>query len=157
MVRFTPKGLSVIVRQRAISAASASGVGCVSAVRMPRPPALETAAASSARPTHCMPPWTMGCSMPSRRENGVLIAMSERLHDGHVGQSAAFAHRLQAIALAACAQCVHQGGHELGAGGPERMAECDRAAVDVEAVRIGLQRLLPGQCNRSEGLVDLVE
>src|SRR5690606_6897635 len=132
MVRFTPKGLSVIVRQRAISAASASGVGWVSAVRMPSPPAFETAAASSARPTHCMPPWTMGCSMPSRRVNGVLIAMSERLNDGDVGQAAALAHRLQAVALAAGAQCVHQGGHELRARGAQRMAQCDGATVDVE-------------------------
>ncbi|MCY1535468.1 hypothetical protein D9M68_708750 [compost metagenome] len=60
IVRFTPKGLSVIVRVRAISWRRSSGVGCVSAVRMPRPPAFDTAAASSARPTHCMPPWMMG-------------------------------------------------------------------------------------------------
>ena len=50
-VRFTPKGLLVISRQRAISLASSSGVRCVSPVMMPRPPALETAAASSASPT----------------------------------------------------------------------------------------------------------
>ena len=31
---------------------------------MPRPPAFETAAASSAKPTKCMPPWMIGCSMP---------------------------------------------------------------------------------------------
>src|SRR5690606_30777892 len=143
MVRFTPKGLSVIVRQRAISAASASGVGWVSAVRMPRPPALETAAASSARPTHCMPPWTMGCSMPSRRVNGVLIAMSERLDDGDVGQAAALAHCLQAVALAVRTQGMHEGGHELRARRAQRMAERDRTPVDVEPVRIGVQRLLP--------------
>ncbi|MCY1238112.1 hypothetical protein D9M72_508320 [compost metagenome] len=50
-VRFTPKGLSVISWQRAISRASSSGVFCVRPVMMPRPPALETAAASSAKPT----------------------------------------------------------------------------------------------------------
>ena len=60
VMRETANGWSVIVRQRAISAASASGVGCVSAVSTPRPPAFETAAASSARPTHCMPPWMIG-------------------------------------------------------------------------------------------------
>ncbi|MNL56312.1 hypothetical protein D3C87_1797980 [compost metagenome] len=47
-VRFTPNGLSVISRQRRISSARSSGVGCVSAVRMPSPPALETAEAISA-------------------------------------------------------------------------------------------------------------
>ena len=30
---------------------------------MPRPPALETAEASSAYPTHCMPPWTTGTGL----------------------------------------------------------------------------------------------
>jgi len=47
-VRFTPKGWSVISWQRAISLASSSGVGWVRPVRMPRPPALDTAEASSA-------------------------------------------------------------------------------------------------------------
>ena len=50
IVRFTPKGRSVISRQRAIAAASASGEGWVSAVSIPSPPAFDTAAASSARP-----------------------------------------------------------------------------------------------------------
>ena len=50
-VRFTPNGLSVISRQRAISAARASGVRWVRPVMMPSPPALDTAAASSANPT----------------------------------------------------------------------------------------------------------
>ncbi len=48
IVRFTPNGLSVMPRQRSISRRRSSGVGCVSAVRMPSPPALETADASSA-------------------------------------------------------------------------------------------------------------
>lgn len=39
-----------------ISSLRAWGEGCVSAVRMPRAPALETALARDARPTHCMPP-----------------------------------------------------------------------------------------------------
>ncbi|MFK4665272.1 hypothetical protein ABIF76_006126 [Bradyrhizobium ottawaense] len=52
-------------RQRAISLASNSGVFCVRPVMMPSPPAFDTAAASSAKPTKCMPPWMMGCSMPN--------------------------------------------------------------------------------------------
>ena len=48
IVRFTPKGLSVISLQRLISLSRSSGVGWVRAVMMPRPPALDTAAASSA-------------------------------------------------------------------------------------------------------------
>ena len=45
---FTAKGLSVIDRQRSISSASALGLGWVSAVIVPRPPAFDTALASSA-------------------------------------------------------------------------------------------------------------
>ena len=41
-------GFEVMVRQRRISSRRASGEGCVRAVRIPRPPAFETALASSA-------------------------------------------------------------------------------------------------------------
>jgi hypothetical protein len=37
-------------------AASSSGVGKVSALKMPSPPALETAVANSALATYCIPP-----------------------------------------------------------------------------------------------------
>lgn len=47
-VMLTPNGFLVKVRVLRISARRASGVGCVRAVRIPRPPALETAEASSA-------------------------------------------------------------------------------------------------------------
>ena len=50
-VRLTAKGLSVISLHRAISFASFSGVPCVRPVIVPRPPAFDTAAASSANPT----------------------------------------------------------------------------------------------------------
>jgi hypothetical protein len=50
-VRLTPNGWSVMSRVLAISWVSFSGVPSVRAVIMPRPPALETAAASGARPT----------------------------------------------------------------------------------------------------------
>src|SRR4051794_29905537 len=73
MVRLTPNGLSVSERQRAISLVRSSGVGCVSAVMKPSAPALATAATSSARPTHCMPPCTIGCSTPTSSVNRVLI------------------------------------------------------------------------------------
>lgn len=51
-VKLTPKGLLVIVRQRRISLRKCSGVGWVKAVKIPRPPAFETAEASSAVPTY---------------------------------------------------------------------------------------------------------
>src|SRR5690606_34484160 len=76
MVRLTPKGLSVMSRQRAISLVSSSGVGCVSAVNIPRPPALETADAISAIPTPIIPPCTTGCLIPSNSVILVLIIVS---------------------------------------------------------------------------------
>src|SRR3984885_1142705 len=78
-VRLTPKGLSVSARQRSISARSAAGVGCVKPVKIPRAPAFDTAAASSARPTHCIPPWTIGCSIPINWVKRVVIVTVKRL------------------------------------------------------------------------------
>jgi hypothetical protein len=76
-VRFTPKSLLVIVRHRQISLRRSSfvdlvgvlgpkfcywcwledipGVGWVSPVNVPKPPAFDTADESSAYPTHCIP------------------------------------------------------------------------------------------------------
>src|SRR2546421_2244301 len=76
MVRLTPNGLSVRPRQRAISFTRSSGVGCVSAVMKPSARALSTAATSSARPTHCIPPCTIGCSTPTSSVNRVLIILT---------------------------------------------------------------------------------
>src|ERR1700682_2370657 len=72
MVRLTPNGLSVSPPQRAISLTRSSGVGWVRAVMKPSAPALATAATSSGRPTHCMPPCTIGCSTPTSSVNRVL-------------------------------------------------------------------------------------
>jgi hypothetical protein len=79
MVRLTPKGRSVIERHRAISIASASGVGCVSAVRNPSAPALATAATSSARPTHCISHWEMGWSISNNSVKRVASIVSHSL------------------------------------------------------------------------------
>src|SRR6266567_5165695 len=40
----------------------------------PSAPALATAATSGAVPTHCIPPWTIGCSTPNASVNLVLNA-----------------------------------------------------------------------------------
>src|ERR1700737_148285 len=72
IVRLTPNGLSVSSRVVAISFARSAGVGCVSAVRKPNAPEFATAATSSARPTHCMPPCTTGCSTPNASVNFVV-------------------------------------------------------------------------------------
>lgn len=74
-VMFTPKGFLVMLLHFRISFRRSSGVGWVRAVSwiecqclclgdcrdelgltIPRPPAFETALASSAYPTHCIPP-----------------------------------------------------------------------------------------------------
>src|SRR3989344_4171320 len=75
MGRFPPDGLSVSLRAFSISRRRSSGVGWVRAVMKPRPPALATAATSSARPTHCIPPWTTGCSIPKVSVKRVLSAI----------------------------------------------------------------------------------
>lgn len=72
MVRLTPNGLDVIVRHRRISFLKSSGVGCVNPVKIPNPPALETAEAISAYPTYCMPPQMIGCSMPRMSVSAVF-------------------------------------------------------------------------------------
>ena len=47
--------------------------------------------------------------------------------------------------------------HQLGAAGAERVAERDRAAVDVELLRVGPGMLEPCQRHARKGLVDFVE
>lgn len=56
---FTPKGLSVRDFASRIIASTTSP-GAAAAPMSPRPPALDTAAASFASATHAMPPWKTG-------------------------------------------------------------------------------------------------
>ena len=50
-----------------------------------------------------------------------------------------------------------RGRHQLGAGSAERVTERDRSAVHVEPRRVGPELLQPGERDRREGLVHLVE
>src|SRR4051812_14484576 len=61
---------------------------------------------------------------------------SKPFDNGDIRHAAAFAHGLQAIALVALPEGMHQGGHQLGAGGAQRMTQRNRAAIDVEPRRI---------------------
>src|ERR1700692_4647054 len=70
-------------------------------------------------------------------------ASAESLEDRGVGLAAALAHGLQAVPAAAALQLVPQLGGQDGAGGAERVAERDRAAVDVRLLRRRAGLLLP--------------
>mmetsp|Transcript_29739 Transcript_29739/g.69905 ORF Transcript_29739/g.69905 Transcript_29739/m.69905 type:complete len:275 (+) Transcript_29739:190-1014(+) len=61
MVRLTPKGRFVSLAVRRIHERQPSGLPALWAAKIPRPPAFETAAASSGVPTPVMPPIMMGC------------------------------------------------------------------------------------------------
>ena len=65
MVILTANGLSVKPFVFLISSRSSLAVGKVSEEIMPRPPALETAATSSARDSQSIAPWIIGYSMPN--------------------------------------------------------------------------------------------
>ena len=89
---------------------------------------------------------------PNGRVGGV---QPEAFDDGRVGHAAALAHRLQTVAAAGALELVEQRGHQASAGAAERMAERDRAAVDVDLAHVGVQLLLPREHDRGERLVDL--
>ncbi len=60
MGKFTPKGLSVRSFVFRISSRSSHAVGKVIEDNIPRPPALDTAAANSALDSQIIPPWIIG-------------------------------------------------------------------------------------------------
>src|SRR5260221_8242448 len=63
---------------------------------------------------------------------------SKTLDNSDVREAAAFAHGLQAKALAAGFERVDQRRHQLGPCAPERMAERNAAAVRIDAHRVCL-------------------
>src|SRR5690606_36694403 len=80
--------------------------------------------------------------VPGRRVAGAgprveRAASAEALDDGGVGHATALAHRLQAVAPTGALELVEQGGQQLRARAPERVAEGDGAAVDVGLGRVG--------------------
>src|ERR1700760_150871 len=116
MVRFTPNGLSVMPRQRAISLVRSSGVGWVSAVIKPSAPALATAATNSARPTHCMPPCTIGGSTPTSSVKRVLIMFPPNgFKPAHFRAGGSGFSRGR---MTACPAKVYRAGERAGLRGP---------------------------------------
>src|SRR3546814_10436411 len=77
-------------------------------------PLLQARAGTRNRATHC------------RRSQS-----AQPLDDRHIRHTAAFAHRLHAIATVRAFQLMQQRRHQLHTGGAERMRQRDRAAVDV--------------------------
>src|SRR5689334_20581082 len=81
----------------------------------------------------------------------------EPFDDRGVGHATALAHRLQTPPAAGALELVEQCGHELRAGAAERVADRDRAAVDVHLAHVRVVLLLPREHDRCERLVDLDE
>src|SRR5205085_8897256 len=75
--------------------------------------------------------------------------------DDRVALPAARADRRDAEAAAATAQLVDEDAEDAGARGADRVAERDRAAVDVDAVLLDAQLADRLQGHRRERLVDL--
>ena len=84
-------------------------------------------------------------------------ALVQALHDHGHALAAADAHRLEAEGVVRVLQAVEQRGHDAGAGHPERVAEGDRPAVDVELLLGDAE--VPGRGDHlgGERLVDLDE
>ena len=86
----------------------------------------------------------------------VLIAMTlQRFHNRRDALAAADARRREAVLLAAPPQLVRQRQQQPRAAHAERMAERDRAAVDVDLVAIEAELLLDREVLPGERFVDL--
>src|SRR5450755_2291847 len=88
---------------------------------------------------------------------GALMSLGQRsdAQNQRVALPAARADRRAAEATAAAAQLVDERAEDARAGGADRVAEGDRAAVDVHAVLVDPQHADRVQGDRGEGLVDL--
>src|SRR6476659_7449881 len=101
---------------------------------------------------------TVPSTLASSRKSldiGAGEAISDRFEHGGEALADADAHRRDAIAAAATAQLPDERRGEAGAGAAERVAEGDRAAVDVELLFVDSQLSRAGQHLGGEGLVQL--
>src|SRR5438876_569595 len=109
-------------------------------------------------PRHGPPsPPTLGAPRRSRGAPRYSDRLLDPLDDGGDPLAEANAHGLEPIARAAPLELVEQRRHELGARAAERVAERDRAAVDVHTAHVRVKLSLPREHDRSERLVDLDE
>src|SRR3954449_3948762 len=116
-----------------------------------RPPSefVSGNASAASGPNDCLSEW----AYPDPADH----PESEPLDDRHVRLPPAFTHRLHPVPPTGPLELVEQRGHEPHAGGTERVAERDGAAVDVHLVEVGAGLLLPGEHDGCEGFVDLDE
>src|SRR5215218_10210469 len=84
-----------------------------------------------------------------------LIERSDRFEDGGQTLADTDAEGRDPILAAAALQLADQGAGEAGAGAAERVAEGDRAAVDVEALLLDPELASAGEDLRGEGLAQL--
>ena len=87
----------------------------------------------------------------------VRISARRALEERRLALADADAQRREAVAAAAAAQLVRERDDEPGAAHAERMAERDRAAVDVHALLVEPELAHDGEALRGERLVQLDE
>src|SRR5689334_14178476 len=86
----------------------------------------------------------------------VLSALiSDTLQDRGDAHAAADAQRGQAVTEVLALEFVHERAQDHAAGGAQRMAHGDRAAVDVDLVHVKAHVADEAQDDGGEGLVDL--
>src|SRR4051794_33571237 len=93
----------------------------------------------------------------SRSKKAAARSGAIHLEDDRVPLTSAAADRGAAEAAATTPKLVHQGADDAGAGGADRMAEGDRAAVHVDLVVIDPQHAHRVDRHRGERFVDLPE
>ncbi|CDN41361.1 hypothetical protein BN871_AF_00170 [Paenibacillus sp. P22] len=98
--------------------------------------------------------WTPRCSIPclhSTCSSGMDFEDACRSH------AAADAHRHDAVAAASAAQLVDQRDADLGAGAAERMAQRDRAAVDIDLLLVDAELPDDMEALGGERFIDFIE
>src|SRR5690606_38124530 len=117
--------------------------GCVPVVIRRRLRGARPQAAGQTYAAACL--WSSAAGKPAcdRELQAVLSLRSEALDDGGVGEAAALAHRLEAVAAAGSLELVEQRRQQLGARAAERVAQRDGAAVDVRLAEVVACLLLP--------------
>ena len=91
------------------------------------------------------PFWSPGSHIYPDEPNGrrKRARSVQSLDNRHIGDTAAFAHGLEAEALAVEVEGVDEGGHKLRAARTERVTESNRAAVDVQSAGVCVLLLEP--------------